>query len=549
VSVPSARVGEAEADEPGASRRDSLGWLAPPIVGAVTFVAYLRTLMPGIAFGDWGEMQTVPHILGIAHPTGYPTYILVAWLGELIPIGSVAFRANLLSAVLVSLALALATAISIRLGVRPLIAIAAGICTGAVGTVWAAATVAEVNPLHLFFAAAMLHRALVWEERREVRDLVIGGLLVGLSLGNHLLTIFIAPFVALFVLWVGRREILARPWLLLAGAGAAVVGLMVYLYIPIAASRVPPPALEYNHPVTLDAVWWLISGTQFRGQFDFLSAAGPGKFIASLPGLWDLLVGRATPVLPLLGAGGLVVLVWRRPAFGLMCVAILVLGGYVWANYLELEHYLLVPWLIVGIGAAVGLQAIADVVGFAVSRAGVGVDRGTEADISRGRSPVGAAGLVGVAVGCVGLVLAGLLGSANWAGADRSGDTSGSDYVNTVMASLPTNAAILSEWDASTPLWQGQQVLGLRPDVIVVDDSNIVYEGWVTREKRIESLICERPVFILRLSDRELGPTRQEFRVTPFITVGVAYGGPSAAAMRPIYRVEPIDPSACPGSG
>jgi hypothetical protein len=519
-------------------RRDSLGWLAPPIVGAVTFVAYLRTLMPGIAFGDWGEMQTVPHILGIAHPTGYPTYILLAWLAELVPIGSVAFRANLLSAVLVSLALALATAISIRIGVRPLIAIAAGICTGAVGTVWAAATVAEVNPLHLFFAAALIHRALVWEERHDVRDLAIGGLFVGLSLGNHLLTIFVAPFVALFVLWVGRREIISRPWILLAGAGAAVVGLMVYLYIPIAASRVPPPALEYNHPATLDAIWWLISGTQFRGQFDFLSAAGPGKFIASLPRLWDLLVGRATPVLPLLGAGGLAVLVWRRPAFGAMCVAILVLGCYVWANYLELEHYLLVPWLIVGIGAAVGLQAIAGAVGFALSRAGFsGVGRWSNA------------GVACVAVGCVGLVLAVLLGSTNWAGADRSHDTSGSDYVNTVMTSLPENAAILSEWDASTPLWHGQQVLGLRPDVIVVDDSNIVYEGWVTREKRIEALICERPVFILRLSDRDLVPTRQEFQVTRFIVVGVAYGGPSAAAARPIYRVEPRDPSACPGSG
>jgi hypothetical protein len=539
-------VSAAPTDEATRSRvrRDSLGWLAPPIVGAVTFVAYLRTLMPGIAFGDWAEMQTVPHILGIAHPTGYPTYIVLAWLAELVPIGSVAFRANLLSAVLVSLALALATAVSIRLGVRPLIAIAAGICTGAVGTVWAAATVAEVNPLHLFFAAALIHRALVWEERRDVRDLAIGGLLVGLSLGNHLLTIFIAPFVALFVLWVGRREILARPWILLAGAGAAVVGVMVYLYIPIVASRVPPPALEYNHPVTLDAVWWLISGTQFRGQFDFLSAAGPGKFIASLPGLWDLLVGRATPVLPFLGAGGLAVLVWRRPAFGAMCVAILVLGCYVWANYLELEHYLLVPWLIVGIGAAVGLQAIAEAVGVALSRAGL--DRlGSQSNVGL----VGHVGVVGVAVGCVGLVLAGLLASANWSAADRSRDTSGSDYVNTVMASLPQNAAILSEWDASTPLWHGQQVLGLRPDVIVVDDSNIVYEGWVTREKRIESLICERPVFILRLSDRDLVPTRQEFQVTRFIVVGVAYGGPSAAAARPIYRVEPRDPSACPGSG
>jgi len=520
----------AAAKDAGDSRLDSLGRYAPLIVGAVAFAAYLRTLMPGIAFGDWGEMQTVPHILGISHPTGYPTYILLAWLTELVPIGSVAFRANLLSAVLVSGALALATAISVRLGVRPIIAIAAGIATGAVGTVWAAATVAEVNPLHLFFAAALLHRALVWDERRRFRDLVIGGLLVGLSLGNHLLTVFIAPFVALFVLWVGRREIIARPWILPAAAGATVLGLMVYLYIPIAASR--SPSLAYNHPVTLDAVWWLVSGTQFRGQFDFLSAAGPGRFIDSLPSLWNLLVSRGTPVLPILGFGGLAVLLWRRPAFALMSLAILVLGLYVWANYLELEHYLLVPWLILGIAAAVALDAIADGVAAAMSMAG--------------RS---AAANVGFGVGGVGLVLALLLGLTNWSAADRSRDLSGSDYVNAVLTALPENAAILSEWDASTPLWHGQQVLGLRPDVVVVDDSNIVYEGWVTRERRIESLICNRPVFMIRLSDRDLVPTEQEFKVTPFLTVRVAFGGPSAVAAREVVQVEPLDPNTCGGSG
>jgi hypothetical protein len=520
----------AAAKDAGATRLDSLGRYAPLIVAAVAFLAYLRTLMPGIAFGDWGEMQTVPHILGISHPTGYPTYILLAWLTELVPIGSVAFRANLLSAVLVSGALGLATAISVRLGVRPLIAIAAGIATGAVGTVWAAATVAEVNPLHLFFAAALLHRALVWQERRRVSDLVIGGLLVGLSIGNHLLTLFIAPFVALFVLWVGRREILARPWMLLAAAGATVLGLMVYLYIPIAASR--SPALAYNHPVTLDAVWWLVSGTQFRGQFDFLSAAGPGRFIDSLPSLWNLLASRGTPVLPILGFGGLAVLLWRRPAFGLMSLAILILGLYVWANYLELEHYLLVPWLILGIAAAVTLDAAVDRVAAALSMAG----RAAQAN-------------VGLAAGGVGLVLALLLGFTNWGAADRSDDLSGTDYVNAVFTALPENAAILSEWDASTPLWHGQQVLGLRPDVLVVDDSNIVYEGWVTRERRIESVICDRPVFMIRLSDRDLVPTKQEFQVTPFLTVSVAFGGPSAVAARDIVRVEPLDPSSCSGSG
>ena len=51
-----------------------------------------------------------------------------------------------------------------------------------------------------------------------------------------------------------------------------------------------------------------------------------------------------------------------------------------------------------------------------------------------------------------------------------------------MFAALPPDAAILSYWDASTPLWHATLVEGRRPDVLVVDDTNIVYEGWGTRE-------------------------------------------------------------------
>ena len=185
------------------------------------------------------------------------------------------------------------------------------------------------------------------------------------------------------------------------------------------------------------------------------------------------------------------------------------------------------PWLVLGIGTAVALQGVAD----AAARFG-----------SRIASIDG-----GVAVGVAALLLAVGLGVMNWEAADRSNDTTGQTYVDTVFAALPQDAAILSYWDASTPLWHGQLVEGLRPDVLVVDDTNIVYEGWVTRERRIQSLICDRPVFILRLSDADLIPTREAFRLVAFVTVRIAAGGPSAAVDRQIYRVEPLDRATCGG--
>ena len=38
--------------------------------------------MPGVGFWDTGEFQAVPPILGTAHPTGYPTYVLLGWLAQ-----------------------------------------------------------------------------------------------------------------------------------------------------------------------------------------------------------------------------------------------------------------------------------------------------------------------------------------------------------------------------------------------------------------------------------------------------------------------------------
>ena len=507
-----------------AGRRPLANLVAPLVVALLAFALYLRTLLPGIAFGDWGEMQTVPHVLGVAHPTGYPTYILIAWLAELVPIGSVAFRANALSAVFVAAALGVLTAVGQRLGVRPVVAAVSALAVGAIATVWAAATVAEVNPLHLLFAALLIHRAVVWEARRSPVDLVIGGLLLGLALGNHLLTLFVAPFLLLFVVWVGRRELLARPWWIAVPVVALALGLAVYAYIPLAAGLSPP--LPYNHPVTFEAVRWLVTGEQFRGQFGgLLTAKSIDPLLTSLPDLWRLAAARATPIAPVVGLVGLAILVGRRPAFGLACWGILVSSVYVWGNYLQLEHYLLVPWLILGLGVAVALDAAAG--------------------LAERRLTPRLAWVPGAAAGLAGALFAIVLVTINLSTSDRSGDRSGEAYVDAVFDALPPDAAILSYWDASTPLWHGQLVEGRRPDVLIVDDTNIVYEGWGTRERRIDALICERPVFILRLRDEDLAPTRQAYQLSPALEVRVAAGEPTASASRPIHRVEE-SPGRCP---
>jgi hypothetical protein len=498
--------------------------LAPAVTFALSLALYLRTLLPGMAFDDWGELQTVPHVLGISHPTGYPTYILTAWLFELLPIGSVAFRANLLAAVCVAVALAAMTSTTLRLGVRPAIAVAAAVATGAIGTVWGSAVVAEVNGLHLAFIALIVDRSLAWADGRRTRDLAFGGLLIGLSLGNHLLTAFVAPFFVLFALWEGRSTLLERKRRILAPVLAGLAGLAVYLYIPIAASLSPP--LAYNHPTTFEAIRFLVTGEQFRGQYGGLfTVASLGVLANALPALWSTTLPAATVVLPAIGLVGLAILVVRRPAFGLACAGALLVGIYVWANYLRLGHYLLVPWLLLGLGTAVALEWAA---------------RAAEA-----RLPGRAGRAAGLATAIVAAVLAVALVALNLPTADRSRDTSARTYVDAVFAELPENAAILSFWGPSWPLLHAQLVLGERPDVLIVDDTNIVYDGWGTREARIASLVCSRPVFMVPVKESDMATIRERYTVTRALTVDVGALAPSAAYRVPVYRIDP-KPGTCP---
>ena len=74
---------------------------APVLVGVVAFALAHLTLLPGLALWDTGEFQAVAPVLGTAHPTGYPSYILLGWVASLLlaPFGEPALRMNLLSAI------------------------------------------------------------------------------------------------------------------------------------------------------------------------------------------------------------------------------------------------------------------------------------------------------------------------------------------------------------------------------------------------------------------------------------------------------------------
>ena len=199
----------------------TVGAVAAGGVFLIALAVFVRTMLSGSSFGDWGEMQLIQNQLGVPHPTGYPLYMLLGKLVSLIPIGSYAWRADLLSAVAGAGAAAVSVLIAMRLGVRPFIAAVAGLTLAMTGTLWLEATFSEMNGQHLFLVGLVVHRALVWRDERRDRDLQLGGLLARLALANHLLAVTVLPIVIVFVLVDARRRIRERPVVLLQAVASS----------------------------------------------------------------------------------------------------------------------------------------------------------------------------------------------------------------------------------------------------------------------------------------------------------------------------------------
>ncbi|MGH9174547.1 MAG: glycosyltransferase family 117 protein, partial [Vicinamibacterales bacterium] len=195
---------------------------------------YVRTMTPGLGGGiDSAEFQHAAYDLSIVHPTGYPLYLLLTRVFiAFVPFGEVAWRVNLLSALFCAAAIALVYLITKELSGSRLAGVFAAGLAATHPLIWQQATIAEVNSLNLLLIAALMYALLRWA--RESPDergppLEVAGLLLGLALANHRVSLLALPGVILFIAWAvrdGRR-------LSLVGAartvGATLLPLLLYL--------------------------------------------------------------------------------------------------------------------------------------------------------------------------------------------------------------------------------------------------------------------------------------------------------------------------------
>lgn len=229
---------------------------------AATFGLYLRTLAPGLLAGDAGEFQVAAWRLGLAHPTGYPLYLILGsiWQHLLALVGlTPAYALNMLSALFGAAAVALLYLYMVGwlhspLATRRLAALLTATLLAVNFTFWSQNLIAEVYTLHTLFLVLILgvasqiavHNSRGPEEAlvtsSAARGVILLSFLVGLALTHHAMTLLLLPGIGL-VLWQTRRWIhRGKTW------GLAILALMtplfLYLYIPL---RSGPGASPWYH--------------------------------------------------------------------------------------------------------------------------------------------------------------------------------------------------------------------------------------------------------------------------------------------------------------
>lgn len=478
--------------------------LAAMPVLLVALALYVPALLPDVGFWDTGEFQTIGPVLGTAHPTGYPTYTLTAWLSSVLlqPLGNEAYRANLLSALLMAGAGALLAVRVVQATRLPGLGLLAGATFTFTPIAWSWSLRADPHALHVFLAALLLVLLGAWAAARERehghgeavarsgRWLLAAAVVFGLSLGNHALTLLLAPGIAAYVLLVAPRIVRREPRLVLAATGTlAATTVLVYLYLPLRSAMDPP--LDYADPQTWEGFWYVVLGQQFQGSF------GLPPLADIVAGAWDEMA-RNFGLLALVAMAGVVLGLFRHPrltTLSLLWFAATWLFAQGYANA-HIERYYLVPLLMAAFWVALAVEAAWDAL----------------LDWARasGREALGLYALPLAGVVLLALVVFGPGGRAS--PADLSGDTRARDYLEATFRVVADDAVIVSWWSFSTPLWYGQHVEGRRPDITIIDDRDVLDDGYGTAAAAIAAHLGQRPVYVLR-PDHQLAALEQDYEL------------------------------------
>ncbi|MDR3153639.1 MAG: DUF2723 domain-containing protein [Deltaproteobacteria bacterium] len=270
-------------------------YLVPALLAAAAAFFYILFASPAIGWRDGPEFTVTSVFLDVGHPSGFPTYNLLAKIFTWIPLGSIGFRVTVFTALAGAAALFLFGSLlnllhaSPARAPAPLFLLASLPLFALDQAVFASSTELEVYSLNTAFLLLLLYCSARWHSGHGISWLYSGGFLYGVACGNHAALSLYLPVLLLLTYWGepepekvgGPHRHLIRTGLL---ALFFLAGLSVYLLLLVRSmtDRLP---VDFGRTDTLARFWSHVSDakdseTHFKGliKFEDLTYLAPIQF-------------------------------------------------------------------------------------------------------------------------------------------------------------------------------------------------------------------------------------------------------------------------------
>ncbi len=211
-------------------KRSDFKWAAA--VALVIFAFFVITLRPGVGgTEDSPKFQFVGRVLGTSHSPGYPFYAMATYVFGWLPIGTLAYRINLFSAVCGTLACLCIYLTARRLAVGQVLSIAAALGAASSYPVWSNSVTAEVYTLAAFTSACAILFLIGFVQTGQVWRLYAGCAVWACGFGNHVTIAGILPAAVIYGVWMDRRVL--QPRIAITAAIIGIMGVLQYAFIAI----------------------------------------------------------------------------------------------------------------------------------------------------------------------------------------------------------------------------------------------------------------------------------------------------------------------------
>jgi transmembrane protein TMEM260 (protein O-mannosyltransferase) len=249
------------------------------LIALAALITYVWLAPTYIVDGDGAEFATLGTVGGVAHPTGYPAYLL--WLRAMswLPGVSPAHTTAIATAILAGIQLVVLHAACRAWGARATAATFAVAIYAAGPVAMRYSSQAEVFALNQLVVATVLYVAARGGPLRGGLRIAALGLVAGIGLADHMTCVLVAPVGILGVVR-GVREARRKAAAAAVGVAALVVGVAPYAYLLLTREN----AVSWN---TLEGAGDLIDHVLRRAY------GGPGAFSPGAAGRLDVAANLA----------------------------------------------------------------------------------------------------------------------------------------------------------------------------------------------------------------------------------------------------------------